>query len=136
MPHNHHNFEYVDAALRKDLARRIAMGLARWEYCKSARGVGYLADEDAARVEICEIIQAQRHAFFVRKDVVPENWKEQICQMDIGIGIIDDPDPVKYAAIRTKMAVRQICEVVRERILFRILLGWRLSNPNIQQSGC
>jgi len=93
--------DHLNDLQRLDLAKRLASGLAGWLHSMSAHMCGYLADEDAARLEVCQILQAQRAPFFLKKNVAPADWGENTRRMDVGIGVMSG-DPMHYGGIELK----------------------------------
>lgn len=107
------SIDYID---QLDLAKRLASGLVGWMHSMSARMCGYLADEDAARLEVCQILHAQRTPFFIDKNVVPKAWVVNKRHMDVGIGIMNG-DPLHYGAIEMKWSSTAVASSVRVDIL-------------------
>ena len=118
---NSSDMELYDDVGRIDLAKRLASGLVGWLHCMAARNVGYLADEDAARVELCQILNGQRKNIMPRKNVVPTDWKAGDRYLDVGIGEVDHLDHVVHGAIELKWSSTTPIENVRRDIVQDII---------------
>ena len=107
----------LDTIQRLDLAKRLASGLVGWMHSMSARMCGHLADEDAARLEVCQILHAQRTAFYIRKNVIPVAWKERDRHLDVGLGTLKDNDPTYFGAVELKWSSTAASSSVRVDIV-------------------
>jgi hypothetical protein len=107
--------------LRKELAERIAEGLAGWFQLQGAQRLDDLPGEDSTRFVLCQIVRAA-HGFRVKTSQRPKNWPESTKQrIDIAImgttanakgwnGAIEAKWPGKnFDRDKTRLAIIQDC---------------------------